>query len=257
MPEITNPNGVVTTQRTGKILVITINREHKRNALTGEITLGIDKAMNTLEDDDSLWCGVLTGGPLTFSAGSDLVEGSGVPTERGGILGIIQRRRTKPLIAAVEGIALGGGMELALCCDLIVASQNARFGLPEVKLGVLPAYGGVFRVSRFLPINVAKELLLTGDPISAERAERLGLVNVVTDNGHALEGAMAMAERICVNAPLAVRESLMIINEETSGDELDSWKRSNEAYQRLLATKDVEEGVQAFFERRIPTWECR
>jgi enoyl-CoA hydratase len=115
----------------------------------------------------------------------------------------------------------------------------------------------VFRVSRFLPINVAKELLLTGDPISAERAERLGLVNVVTDNGHALEGAMAMAERICVNAPLAVRESLMIINEETSGDELDSWKRSNEAYQRLLATKDVEEGVQAFFERRTPTWECR
>lgn len=254
MDEIPSPVETVTAIRHGSVLVITINREQKRNALTAEITLGIDKAMNDLEDDDSLWCGVLTGGPNVFSAGTDLVEGSGTPTERGGILGIIQRRRTKPLIAAVEGPALGGGMELALCCDLIVASRSARFGLPEVKLGVLPAYGGVFRVNRVLPVNVAREMLLTGDPISAERGERLGLVNLVTDDGGALEGALGLAERICRNAPLAVRESLVIASDEVTGDESEAWRKSNEAYQRLLATDDVTEGVNAFFERRAPVW---
>lgn len=254
MVEISSPDQTVTTVRHGSILVITINREHKRNALTADITLGIDRAMNHLEDDDSLWCGILTGGPNVFSAGTDLVEGSGKPTERGGILGVIQRRRTKPLIAAVEGPALGGGMELALCCDLIVASQSARFGLPEVNLGVLPAYGGVFRVNRYVPLNVAREMLLTGDPITAERAERQGLVNLVTANGGALEGAIRLAERICRNAPLAVRESLLIANDQVNGDESEAWRKSDEAYQRLLATEDVIEGVNAFFERRDPVW---
>jgi enoyl-CoA hydratase len=257
MDEEPNHADDVTTMRDGSVLVVSINREHKRNALTGSITLGIDAAMNELEDDEALLCGIITGGNKVFSAGTDLAEGSGAPTARGGILGIIQRRRTKPLIAAVEGPALGGGMELALCCDLIVASRSARFGLPEVRLGVLPAYGGAFRVNRVLPVNVAREMLLTGDSISAERAERLGFVNLLTDDGGALKGALHFARRICQNAPLAVRESLAIAIDEVTGDETAAWQLSNEAHQRLLATDDVDEGVAAFFDRRAPEWKGR
>ena len=253
----TDPSKIVVTTRHGAVLVVAINRESKRNALTGAITEGIDAAMNTLEDDQSLRCGILTGTATVFSAGSDLVEGSGTPTERGGILGVIQRKRTKPLIAAVEGAALGGGMELAIACDLVVASKSASFGLPEARLGVIPAYGGVFRVTRSLPINVARELLLTGDPISAERAERLGFVNVLTEVGQAINGALAMAQRIIRNGPLAINESLVLANTEIEGDELPSWQRSNDAYKRLLASADLEEGVAAFFARRDPTWQGR
>ena len=126
--------------------------------------------MNELEDDPALWCGILTGGRLVFSTGADLATGPGAPTDRGGLVGLIQRQRTKPLIAAVEGLALGGGFELVLCCDLVVASRTAAFGLPEVKRGLMPAFGGAFRVSRALPVNVAREMLLTAELLTATRA---------------------------------------------------------------------------------------
>lgn len=247
----------VETMVTGHILVIKMNRPQKRNALNSDITLGIDAAMNELEDNPDLWCGVLTGTETVFSAGADLASGPGEPTPRGGIVGLINRQRGKPLIAAVEGLALGGGLELVLCCDMVVASQSAAFGLPEVKRGLMPDFGGAFRIARFLPGNIARELLLTGDNLCVERAERLGFVNHITGNGQALAGAIALAEKICRNAPLAVREALAIFNAEVNGDETDIWRRSHAAHNRLLSTEDVKEGVGAFFEKRAPQWAGR
>ena len=244
----------VETDRHNRILVVRMARPEKRNALNGAITAGIDAAMNELEDNPELWCGILTGTETVFSAGADLAEGTGGPTERGGIVGLINRKRTKPLIAAVESMALGGGLELVLSCDLVVASSKALFGLPEVKRGLMPDFGGAFRVGRFLPVNVARELLLTGDNLTAERAERLGFVNAVVEPGRALAGALALAERICRNAPLAVREALGVFNAEVNGDESEGWKRSHAAHARLLQTEDLKEGLGAFFEKRPPRW---
>lgn len=247
----------VETERLGRVLVITIRREHKRNAIDASITAGLDAALNSLEDDPELWCGILAGGPKVFSAGADLAGGPGDPTPRGGIAGIIRRHRTKPLIAAVEGYAIGGGMEMVLCCDLVVAARTAMFGLPEVKRGLMPDFGGAFRVARMLPANVAREMLLTGDTMPAERAERLGFVNLVTDPGGALAAAIELANRVTENAPLAVREALAIVNAEISGDEEPSWERSDAAHARLVASEDVREGIEAFFGRRAPHWQGR
>ena len=244
----------VQTSRHGNVLVITLDRVQKRNALNADITAGLDAGLNQLEDDPALWCGILTGGTEVFSAGADLTIGPGEPTERGGLVGIITRSRTKPLIAAVEGLALGGGLEIVLCCDLVVASQAASFGFPEVKRGLMPDFGGAFRIPRVLPANVAREMLLTGENLGAARAERLGFVNVLTEPGQALAGARALAERISANAPLAVRESLSVVNHEINGDETATWARSDAAHARLLGTNDVTEGIGAFFERRPPHW---
>ncbi|OHV60586.1 enoyl-CoA hydratase-related protein [Pseudofrankia sp. BMG5.36] len=247
----------VVTSRQRRVLVVRIDREEKRNALNAAVTAGIDAAMNTLEDDPELWCGVLTGGTRVFSAGADLASGPGEPTERGGLVGLIHRRRTKPLIAAVEGLALGGGVELVLCCDMVVAARTAQFGLPEVKRGLMPDFGGAFRITRVLPRNVAYELLATGDNLTAERAERLGFVNLLTEPGAALDGALALAERVIANAPLAVRAALDVAHQEVSPDETASWARSDAAHARLLETADLAEGIAAFFERRPPLWSGR
>lgn len=241
----------------GRILVTTITREEKRNTLNHEVTLGIDAAMNWLEDDPELWCGILTGGERVFSAGADLLDGPGDPTPRGGLVGLIGRVRSKPLIAAVEGAALGGGMELVLACDLVVASKSSTFGVPEPRLGLMPAFGGAFRLSRAVPANIANEMLLTGDRIDAERAERAGFVNVLCEDGDSLSSALRLATRICDNAPLAVREALAVAHEEVNGDETSSWLRSNAAHARLLETEDFQEGMAAFFARRSPEWKGR
>ena len=244
----------VRVERRGKVQIITLSREEKRNAINSSITAGIDAALNELDDDPELWCGILTGGTNVFSAGADLSSGPGDPTPRGGIAGMIRRDRTKPLIAAVEGLALGGGFELVLCCDLVVAANTAEFGLPEPKRGLMPDFGGAFRVARVLPANIARELLLTARNLSADRAASLGMVNAVTEPGAALDTALELAELICENAPLAVREALGIVNREIAGDEDDTWARSDAAHARLLASRDVIEGVGAFFERRPPKW---
>jgi enoyl-CoA hydratase len=247
----------VSRERTGRVLVITIEREHKRNAINAEVTEGLDAAMNELEDTPELWCGILTGGLHFFSAGADLAAGPGEPTPRGGIAGLIQRDRVKPLIAAVEGFALGGGMELVLCCDLVVAASDARFGLPEVKRGLMPDFGGAFRIVRALPANIAREMLLTGDDLPAERAERLGFVNRLTDPGGALAGALELADRVCANAPLATRAALRTSAQVARGDETALWRYSNAAHEELLRTEDVREGIAAFFARRPPEWQGR
>lgn len=247
----------VDTVRHGRTLVIRLDREAKRNAINPDVTAGLDAALNQLEDDPDLWCGVLTGGTTVFSAGADLGAGPGEPTERGGIAGIITRARTKPLIAAVEGLALGGGLELVLCCDLVVAATTAEFGFPEVKRGLMPDFGGAFRISRVLPANVAREMLLTAETLDAERMERLGFVNRLTPTGEAVTEALRLAETINANAPLGVRASLDMVNHEINGDETETWQRSDAAHQQLLTSADVVEGVGAFFDRRPPTWTGR
>ena len=163
---------LVRAERTGRLLVVRMCREAKRNAVNRQLADELDAAFNLLEDDDGLWAGVLTGTGSVFCAGSDLTAGGDYLTERGGEYGLIRRRRRKPLIAAVEGSALGGGMELVLACDLVVASRTARFGLPEVSRGVVASSGALFMAPRALPANLARELLLTGEPIDADRALR-------------------------------------------------------------------------------------
>ena len=177
---------MVETEVHGNVLVIKINRPEARNAVNGDVAQGIEAGIDQLEADDSLWVGVLTGTREFFCAGADLkLINSGKPgemmTPKGGFAGIVTRQRTKPIIAAVEGPALAGGLEIVLSCDLLVASKASRFGIPEVKRSLVAAAGGVFRLPRVLPHNVALELALTGDPIDAERAYQLGLVNELAE----------------------------------------------------------------------------
>jgi enoyl-CoA hydratase len=247
----------VQTERSGRVLVVRMTRSAKRNAVDAEMTAGLDDALNTLEDDAHLWAGVLTGSDDVFSAGTDLIAGSGPPTERGGYYGVVGRPRRKPLIAAVEGLALGGGFEMVLACDLVVAGAGASFGLPEVSRGVVATSGALFRAPRALPLNVAKELLLTGDRLSAQRAERLGLVNLVTEDGQALPGAVALAERICANAPVSVRATLAALERLVTAADAAGWAATTEAAETVLASEDLREGTTAFAEKRPPVWQGR
>ncbi|MEO1061921.1 MAG: enoyl-CoA hydratase-related protein [Actinomycetota bacterium] len=247
----------VVVERRDRIVIVTLDREAKRNAINAEMAGAIDDALNRFEDDDDLRVAILTGGPNVFCAGTDIAEGSGEPTERGGEYGIIRRRSTKPIIAAVEGLALGGGFEIAMACDLIVAASDATFGLPEVRRGLVATSAGLFRAPRTLPLNVARELLLTGDPISADRAERLGVVNLVTEPGEAVAGAVGLAERIVLNAPTSIRATLAALDEIVAHDDDRGWAATDEARETILASEDRREGIAAFFERRPPEWPGR
>jgi enoyl-CoA hydratase/carnithine racemase len=232
-------------------------REDKRNAIDAEMTAALDGALNELDDDSELWVGILTGGARYFSAGTDMKKMSGEPTPRGGEYGIIRRRRRKPLIAAVEGLAFGGGFETALACDVIVAAEDARFGLPEVKRGLLPTSGGIFRAPRHLPVNVAKEMILTGEPVSATRLERLGVVNRAVAPGEALEEALRVADSIVANSPVAVQQSLRAIDRVISENDELGWEATTAARSVMEKSEDRREGVAAFFERRAPSWPGR
>lgn len=247
----------VVIERLGRVLVIRMQREEKRNAINAALSAGIDAALNRLDDDPELWAGVLAGTARVFCAGSDLKEGAGAPTERGGEYGIIRRRRVKPLIAAVEGAALGGGFEIVLACDMVVAARDARFGLPEAARGVIANRGALFRAARALPLNIARELLATGVPLSAGRAHHFGLVNDVVEPGQALPRAIAMAERICANAPVSVRESLRAVDRIVSADDAAGWQATADAVVVVHASRDKAEGVAAFLEKRPPHWQGR
>jgi enoyl-CoA hydratase/carnithine racemase len=236
------------------IALISMTREAKRNAVDRHLADAIDSALNRLEDDPQLWVGVLTGTPRVFSAGTDLSALGDNTTERGGEYGIIRRHRRKPLIAAVEGYALGGGFEIVLACDLVVAADDATFGLPEVSRGVLPTSGGLFRAPRGLPLNVAREMILTGERIGADRAERLGLVNLITEPGGAVAGALALAERIALNAPLSVQACVDAVGSIVGEGDRRGWQQTEAAIGSLLETADMREGVSAFLEKRPPVW---
>lgn len=238
-------------------LIITMTRHDKRNAIDGEMTLALDAALNRLEDEPELWVAVLTGGPDMFCAGTDMAATSGTPTERGGIYGVVGRTRTKPLIAAVEGVAFGGGFEVAMACDMIVAANNVRFGLPEVKRGLVATSGAIFRASRVLPLNIAKRLMLTGSELSPADGYRLGLINELTEPGRALESALALAEQICANSPVSVQQSLQAVDALTSANDAEGWALTEKARAVVRASEDSQEGVAAFFEKRVPVWTGR
>ena len=242
--------------------VITINRPDARNAVNADVANGIEEAIDQLEADDSLWVGILTGVPPVFSAGADLKEinagrAGTLSTARGGFAGITRRERTKPIIAAVDGPALAGGTEITLACDLIVASTTASFGIPEVKRCLVAAGGGLFRLPRKVPFNIAMELTLTGDPITAERAHHFGLVNVLCEPGSALAAARDLSARIEANAPVAVRESRKVVYAAMTEDEDTGWRLSGEGMMKAMSSEDMKEGLTAFIEKRPPQWSGR
>ncbi len=239
------------------MLIISMERAAKRNAIDRAMADGLDAALGELDDDDDLWAGVLTGGSGVFSAGSDLTAAGDYVTERGGEYGIIRRRRRKPLVAAVEGPALGGGLEIVLACDLVVASSTARFGLPEVGIGVVPTCAGLFRAPRALPLNLARQLILTGRPIDARRAYEVGFVNVLTGPGEALAEAMGLALQICSNAPVSVQACLAAVNTVVAADDELGWSETRQALDRVSASTDAREGMAAFLEKRPAVWTGR
>jgi enoyl-CoA hydratase len=247
---------VVEEQR-GRVLLVRIEREEKRNAIDVATALGISAALDRLDDDPDLWAGVLTGTTTVFSAGTDLKDGAGAVTERGGEYGVIRRRRAKPLIAAVEGPAFGGGFEIVLACDLVVASSSARFALPESRRGVVATSGALFRAVRALPRNVAMEMLIAGAVLDADRMHQLGVVNRLAESGGAVEAAMALAEEVCASSPVSVRETLAAMAGQLDEDDARGWAATAHALEAILASEDMQEGVTAFFERRPPQWRGR
>lgn len=250
----------VLTEERGQVLVITLNRPDARNAVDRALAEGLAAALDHLDASDHLAVGVLTGNGKGFSAGMDLkafVEG-GMPTVEGrGFAGIVQRSADKPLIAAVEGFALAGGLEIALSCDLLVAARGAKLGVPEVGVGLFAAAGALLRLPQRLPFALAMEMALTGDPITAEQAAEHGLINRLVDPGEAVGAAVELAERIARNAPLGVAASKGILNETHGRSVAEFWEVNDAMTSRVFGSEDAIEGATAFAEKRAPRWTGR
>jgi enoyl-CoA hydratase/carnithine racemase len=261
-PVATNEGGhsPVARSRHGRVEVLRIDREHARNAIDGPTSQALGRALDELTDDDDVWAVVVTGtGERAFCAGMDLkafVTGdvATIASTPGGFAGIAQRDFPKPLIAAVNGAALAGGCEIVLACDLVVAAEHATFGVPEVTRGLVAAAGGMLRLPRRLPWAVAMELLLTGAPIDARRAYELGFVNQVVPAAELLEAALALAGRICANAPLAVRRSKQVARAAVDLSEPEAWKLNAQVTGEIFASHDALEGAMAFGQKRPPEW---
>jgi enoyl-CoA hydratase len=244
----------------GDVLVVTIDRPEARNAVNLAVAEGIAAAVDRLDGDASLRAGILTGAGGTFSAGMDLkafVAGERPFVGDRGFAGLVQRPPRKPLVAAVEGWALAGGFEIALACDLIVAARDARFGIPEVKRGLVAAAGALLRLPRRIPYHLAMELALTGEPIGAERAAELGIVSRLTEPGEAVAGARELAALIARNGPLAVDASKRIVAAAGDWPEAEAWERQAEISGPVFASEDAREGSIAFAEKREPVWRGR
>ncbi|WP_370032165.1 crotonase/enoyl-CoA hydratase family protein [Qipengyuania mesophila] len=245
----------VLTSEEGGILVVTINRPEAKNAMTKAAAEGIAAAMDRLDSDDSLRVGILTGAGGTFCSGMDLkgfLRGESPSIEGRGFGGIVQKPPEKPLIAAVEGYALAGGLELMIACDLVVADAGAKFGIPEVKRGLVAAAGGVMMLPDQIPERIAMELALTGDFITAARAYELGLINRVTDD--ALAGAKDLAKSIVANGPLAVRVSKQVIKQSRGWPMDERYTRQTQLIAPVFVSEDAREGAAAFAEKRAPNW---
>jgi enoyl-CoA hydratase/carnithine racemase len=255
---MSNNNSVLFERLDKHVAVVTLNRPAARNAVNGEVAQQLEALVDLTEADSDIRVTILTSGdPAVFSAGADLKEvaagrRSSLRTERGGFAGFVFAQRSKPWIAAVEGKALAGGLELVLACDLIVASQNSLFGLPEVKRSLIAAAGGLHRLRRRLPYALALEMLLTGDPISASHAHQAGLLNALVEPGACLREAHVLAKRIAINAPLAVRDSLRIARASDDMSEYELRLLGSECLARLALTDDYKEGPRAFIEKREP-----
>jgi enoyl-CoA hydratase len=246
---------VLTEVRDG-VLIVTINRPEAKNAMTKAAAEGIAAAMDRLDADDALRVGVLTGAGGTFCSGMDLkgfLRGESPSVEGRGFGGVVQKPPAKPLIAAVEGYALAGGLELMIACDLVVANKEAKFGIPEAKRGLVAAAGGVMMLPDQIPERVAMELALTGDFISADRAYQLGMINRVVD-GSALQGAMELAAQIAANGPLAVRVSKQIMKESRGWSLAERYDRQAQLIGPVFVSADAREGSLAFAEKRKPNW---
>jgi enoyl-CoA hydratase/carnithine racemase len=241
----------------GATIVVTINRPEVRNALNRAASEAIAEAVDRLEADPSLTVGILTGAGGHFCSGMDLrafLKGERVELERGGLAGLVERPPTKPLIAAVEGYALAGGCEIALACDLIVAAEDAQFGIPEVRRGLIAGSGGLLRLPRKIPRQIAMEHALTGRMMSAGDARKWGLVNRLAPPGHALGAARELAAEIGANGPLAVVMTKKIIEESPSWAPGEVWTRQKQILERIIGSNDAREGALAFAEKRAPRW---
>jgi enoyl-CoA hydratase len=255
-----NHSTAVLSEHRDRVLVITINRPDQRNAVNAAVAQGIAAALDELDATRELSIGVMTGAGKGFCAGMDLkafVAGETPHVDDRGFAGITRRASVKPLIAAVEGFAVAGGLEVALACDLIVAARGAKLGIPEVKRSLVAAGGGLLRLPRVLPRNIAMELALTGDPILAERGFELGLVNRLAEPGGALDAALELAEQIAQNGPLALAASKRILTEAVDWPEAEFFERQGEIAGPVMGSEDAREGATAFAEKRAPVWKGR
>jgi enoyl-CoA hydratase len=247
----------VLTERRDNVLLITIDRPEVRNAVNAAVAEGIAGALDELDREDSLSVGVLTGAGGFFCAGMDLgafVQGESPYFGDRGFAGIAQRASRKPLIAAIEGFAVAGGMEVALACDLIVAARGAKLGIPEAKRSLVAAGGALLRLPRRMPYHVVMELALTGDPLPAERFHELGVVNRLADPGAAVDVALELAATLAKNGPLALIASKRILQEQFDWSSADMWQRQGEISGPVFASEDAKEGAAAFKEKREPVW---
>ncbi|PZU12149.1 MAG: enoyl-CoA hydratase [Sphingobium sp.] len=254
---------ILVDRPTPNVARVTINRPDARNAINGAVASALEQAVIQTEADDEVRCVILTGsGDRAFCAGADLKEISAgrigdLVTRNGGFAGFVRAPRQKPWIAAVNGVALAGGTEIVLSCDMSVVSDDAKLGLPEVKRGLAALASGLFRLPRALPRAIALELIATGEPISATRAHALGLVNRVVSKSDVAAEALALAELIAANAPIAVRESLVIARDAYNRPEEELEAAAAAMGKRLALTEDYKEGPRAFIEKRAPRWTGR
>jgi enoyl-CoA hydratase len=250
----------VLTERRGSVLLITLNRPEVRNAVNAALAEGVAGALDELDGDEQLSVGVLTGTGGFFSAGMDLgafVKGESAWFEDRGFAGLTQRAARKPLIAAVEGFALAGGMEIALACDLIVAARGAKMGVPEVKRSLVAAGGALLRMPRRMPYHMVMELALTGDPLPAERFHEFGLVNRLVEPGTAVDAALELAAALAKNGPLALIATKQILQEQYDWSSAEMWERQAAIAGPVFASEDAREGSAAFKEKREPVWRGR
>ncbi|MBE2274904.1 MAG: crotonase/enoyl-CoA hydratase family protein [Rhodobacteraceae bacterium] len=246
----------------GRVAIITLNRPDRRNAIDAATCRRLRSAIDRLEGDGRLSVGILRGEGPVFCAGMDLVAFANGEAEEilfgpGHFAGLVSRERSCPLIAAVQGAALAGGFELALACDMIVAAEGSLFGLPEAKRGLIAGAGGAFRLGERLPPAIASEMVLTGDPISAERALQLGLINRIAGADRLLEEALALADRIAANAPLSLSHGLKLTAAARHAAQSRLWDENDRRLREVVASADAQEGATAFTQRRPPLWQGR